>query len=108
LDPVSWLAATSIWSTQVRAPRSASRRPPEKTLWSERLEGASWGSLVLSGDRLYVTSRRGVTTVFRAHPGKLEVLATNDLGESSHASPAISDGQIFLCTDRHLYCIGEN
>jgi hypothetical protein len=31
----------------------------------------------------------------------------NDLGESSNATPAISDGQIFLRTDKHLYCIAE-
>jgi outer membrane protein assembly factor BamB len=79
-----------------------------KILWTERLEaGESWGSLVLVGDRFYVTSRRGITTAFRADPEKLEVLAINDLGESSNATPAISDAEIFLRTDRHMYCIGE-
>jgi hypothetical protein len=58
--------------------------------------------------RLYVTSRRGVTTVFRPDPEKLEVLAMNDLGEPSNATPAISNGQIFLRTDEQLYCIAEN
>jgi hypothetical protein len=52
--------------------------------------------------------RRGVTTVFRANPVKLEVVAMNNLGEPSHAIPAISDGQVFLRTDRYVYCIGEN
>lgn len=79
-----------------------------KVLWTERLEGGeSWGSLVLAAGRLYVTSRRGVTTVFRANPEKFELLAMNDLGESSNATPAISDGQIFLRTDGHLYGIAE-
>lgn len=79
-----------------------------KTLWAERLEGGEcWGSVVLAGGRLYVTSRRGITSVFRPDPAKLEVLASNDLGEPSHATPAISDGQIFLRTDAHLYCIAE-
>jgi len=79
-----------------------------KTLWTERLEGGeSWGSLVLASGRLYVTSRRGVTTVFRPDPQKLEVLGMNDLGEPSNATPAISDGEIFLRTDGHLYCIAE-
>jgi len=80
-----------------------------KILWTERLDGGeSWGSVVLAAGRLYVTSRRGVTTVFRPAPEKLDVLAMNDLGEPSHATPAISDGQIFLRTDAHLYCIGED
>jgi outer membrane protein assembly factor BamB len=79
-----------------------------KILWSERLQGGeSWGSVVLAAGRLYVTSRRGVTTVFRPDPEKLDVLAMNDLGEPSHATPAISDGQIFLRTNAHLYCIAE-
>jgi outer membrane protein assembly factor BamB len=80
-----------------------------KILWSDRLEGGeSWSSVVLAAGRLYSTSRRGVTTVFRPNPEKLEVLAMNDLGEPSHATPAISDGQIFLRTDAKLYCIAED
>jgi len=62
----------------------------------------------MAGGRLYVTSRGGVTTVFRPNPEKLELLAMNNLGEPSNATPAISDGQIFLRTDGHLYCIAEN
>ena len=62
----------------------------------------------MAAGRLYITSNKGVTTVFRPDQEKLEVLATNDLGEPSHATPAISDGQIFLRTDGRLYCIAEN
>ena len=80
-----------------------------KVLWTERLDGGeSWGSLVLAAGRLYVTSRRGVTTVFSPNPEKFELLAMNDLGEASNATPAISDGQIFLRTDAHLYCIADD
>jgi outer membrane protein assembly factor BamB len=80
-----------------------------KALWTERLEGGeSWGSVVMAAGRLYVTSRKGITTVFRPDPEKLEVLATNDLGEPSNATPAISDGEVFLRTDQHLYCIAED
>ena len=80
-----------------------------KVLWTERLEGGeSWGSVVLAAGRLYVTSRRGVTTVFRPDPEKFEQLAMNDLGEPSNATPAISAGEIFLRTDKGLYCIAED
>jgi len=80
-----------------------------KVLWTERLEGGeSWGSLVMAADRLYVTSRKGVTTIFRPNPEKFELLAMNDLREPSNATPAISDGQIFLRTDAHLYCIADD
>ena len=80
-----------------------------KVLWSERIEGGeSWSSLIFAGGRLYSTSRRGVTTVLNANPEKFEFLAANNLGEASNATPAISDGEIFLRTDAHLYCIADN
>jgi hypothetical protein len=63
--------------------------------------------LVLAADCFYVTSRQGVTSVFRASPDKFELLAMNDLREPSNATPAISDGQLFLRTDVHLFCVGE-
>ena len=80
-----------------------------KILWTERLDGGeSWASLVLAAGRFYITSRRGLTTVFRASPERFELLAINDLGEPSNATPAISDGQIFLRTDAPLSCIAED
>jgi hypothetical protein len=33
-------------------------------------------------------------------------LSRNDLGERAVASPAISNGQIFIRTDDHVFCIG--
>ena len=79
-----------------------------KIRWTERLEGGeSWGSIVSASGRMYITSRRGITTVFRANSEKLEVLAMNDLQEPSNATAAISDGEIFLRTDKHLYCVAE-
>lgn len=79
-----------------------------KALWSERLEaGETWSSLVLAAGRFYVTSRSGTTTVFSPRPDKLEVLAQNSLGERSDSTPAVSDGEIFLRTHAHLYCIAE-
>jgi hypothetical protein len=34
------------------------------------------------------------------------VLARNDVGERAIASPAISNGQIFIRTDDHVFAIG--
>jgi outer membrane protein assembly factor BamB len=36
-----------------------------------------------------------------------ELLAENDLGEYTLSSPAISDGQIFIRTDKALYTVGK-
>jgi hypothetical protein len=38
---------------------------------------------------------------------KLEIFATNEIGEENRASPAVSDGKIFLRGDLNLYCIGK-
>jgi hypothetical protein len=44
--------------------------------------------------------------VLKAGP-TFEVLAENPLDEFTLSSPAISDGQIFIRTQNHLYCIGK-
>ncbi|MSR60278.1 MAG: hypothetical protein EXS05_22000 [Planctomycetaceae bacterium] len=57
--------------------------------------------------RLYVTNQNGTTIVFRPNPEKFELLAENNLNEHCNSTIAVSDGQIFLRTFQHLYCIGE-
>ena len=75
--------------------------------WVERLgASATWGSIVQAGGKLYVTDQRGTTHVFLPNPKKFERIASNDLSERSNSTPAISDGEIFIKTDKHLYCIG--
>jgi outer membrane protein assembly factor BamB len=78
-----------------------------KQAWRERAGGTTWSSSVVSGDRIYNVDQSGETVVFRATPEKLDVLHRNELGEMTRASPAVSDGQIFIRTYKHLYCIGE-
>jgi outer membrane protein assembly factor BamB len=64
-------------------------------------------SPVLADGKIYVTSEnRGMTSVFRAGP-KFELLATNTFEDYCLSSPAISDGQIFIRTTRHLWAVGE-
>jgi len=75
-----------------------------KPVWKERAANMSWGSMVLSGDRIYVTDMQGQTVVLRAGP-KFELLHENELGETTRASPAVSNGQLFIRTYGHLYCI---
>ncbi|HLJ95859.1 MAG TPA: PQQ-binding-like beta-propeller repeat protein [Gemmataceae bacterium] len=71
-----------------------------------RLSGVFWGSFVSGADRLYVTSKAGETFVLSAGP-KYELLAKNALEEPVSASIAISNGELFLRTYKHLWCIGE-
>ena len=67
--------------------------------------GAYSSSPVLADDKIYVTNEDGLTTVIKAGP-KFEVLAENALNDYCLSSPAISNGQIFIRTAHHLYCIG--
>lgn len=73
----------------------------------QRLKPGSYsGSPVLADGKIYVTNEDGLTSVVRAGP-KFEVLAENSLNDYCLSSPAISDGQIFIRTSQHLYCIGK-
>ena len=69
--------------------------------------GAAWSSIVASGKRLYATTRSGDTVVFVPDPKKFSALAVNKLGEPTNATPAISDGEIFLRTAKAVICISE-
>jgi outer membrane protein assembly factor BamB len=76
-----------------------------KQLWQQRLEGAFTSSPVLAGGLLYATNEAGKTYLLEAGP-KFSQVGANNLGEPVLSTPAICGGQIFLRTDRHLYCIG--
>jgi outer membrane protein assembly factor BamB len=75
-------------------------------VWKEdRVAGSTWGSMVAAGSRLFVTDSDGDTLVFAVGP-KYELLAKNSLGETVRASIAVSDGDLFIRTYQHLWCIG--
>lgn len=76
-----------------------------KTVWNERMKGDNWGSIVLVEGRLFVTNQDGVTRVVEPSPEKMTVVAENDIGESSNATPAFSDSEIFLRTSKSIYCV---
>jgi hypothetical protein len=84
----------------------------DETLWTERSPStgalaASWSSPVLAGDRLYVPNRHADVFVLKAGP-KFNLLAVNSIGcEVMNASLAVSDGDIFIRTDKNLWCIGS-
>lgn len=81
-----------------------------KEVWKvdKRPAGETWGSMVHAEGRLYVLMRGGETVVFAASP-KYELLTINRLGagEQTNSSLAISNGDIFLRTFRHLWCISD-
>jgi outer membrane protein assembly factor BamB len=83
-----------------------------KELWKDQIEGRpekvadSWSSPVHADGRIYHLDQRGNTVIFAAGT-KYEHLATNRLDEPSNSSIAISGGDIFIRTHKHLWCIGR-
>jgi outer membrane protein assembly factor BamB len=72
----------------------------------QRIEGIFSASPVAADGKIYFVSETGETIVMQS--GRTPtVLARNDLGERAIASPAVSNGQIFIRTDEHIYCIGK-
>jgi len=78
-----------------------------KSIWKEKQKSAFWGSIVVAGGKAYVTDQEGRTVVFKPNPEKFEAISTNELGEKCNATPAISNGEIFIRTFKALYCIAE-
>lgn len=76
-------------------------------IFSERLPGVStWASPIATADaRIYFASA-GRSYVIQAGD-KLEILASNDLGEENRASAAVSGGRIFIRGQKNLYCLGK-
>lgn len=79
-----------------------------RKLWKERgTNGNVWGSIVTAAGRCYVMNQKGEIVVFKPNPAKLEILARNTMDEPTNSTLAVSDGEIFLQTHEHLYCIAE-
>jgi len=76
-----------------------------KTVWRQRLGGIFFASPVAADGKVYMVSETGETFVLRA--GRTaELLAKNEIDGRMLASPAISNGCLFLRADGTLYCIG--
>ena len=76
-----------------------------EVLWKAPM-GLHHASPVSADGLVYFLNDDGVTHVVRADP-KYELVARNELGEKTYASPALSGGQIFLRGFKSLYCIGK-
>ncbi|MDY0167037.1 MAG: PQQ-binding-like beta-propeller repeat protein [Thermoguttaceae bacterium] len=73
--------------------------------WMVRMAPHYSSSAVSAEGLVYFTDDNGTTKVIRPGPD-WELVAENELGENCYSSPAISQGQIFVRGEQHLYCIG--
>lgn len=77
-----------------------------KLQWRKRFSGAFTASPVAGDGKLYFCDESGKTLVVAADGKSFRELARNQLDEPIFASPAISQGRLFLRTAGHLYCLG--
>jgi len=79
-----------------------------KQQWDKPISGGSWSSIVAADGKLYLTSQRGETFVFAPNPKEYDEIAVNKLdGSVTRASIAPSDGEFFIRTYKHLWCVGK-
>ena len=70
----------------------------------------SFGSATLLDGKVYFTEQSGQSYIFAANPEKFELLAKNQIGSGDsgfNATPAISDGALFIRSNQYLYCVSE-
>jgi outer membrane protein assembly factor BamB len=80
-------------------------------VYQQRLKpgpGRIYAAPLLADGKIYYVSRNNGTYVVEAGP-KFKLLAHNTLGDKSvfNGSPAVSNSQLLLRSDRYLYCIGK-
>jgi outer membrane protein assembly factor BamB len=76
-------------------------------VWLRRLSGTHSASPVFADGRIYVLSEEGGTLVLRPGP-RYDEVARNSIDETCLASMAVSQGQFYIRSSEHLFCIGAS
>lgn len=80
-----------------------------ETVWEDKIEKnrtAFSSSPIVADGKVYLTREDGTTFVIRDGDA-FELLAKNELGEMTVATPVLVDGKIYIRTAKSLYCIAE-
>lgn len=75
-------------------------------VWHERLKGRFSMSPIIAGDKLILINEKGLAYILQAGD-ILSILAQNDIGEETLATPAVLGGRIYIRTASNLYCISQ-
>lgn len=83
-----------------------------KVLWQERLQGpgkksSTWSSVSMVGNVIYAPNQSGDVFAFTA-TRDFHLLGVNSVDEPTNASLALSQGSIFMRTDKSLWCFGKS
>ena len=77
-----------------------------RLLWKAPLKGEYRASPVAVEGRIYFLNTKGLCTILSAAL-RLDRLTENQLDDETLASPAISDGRLFIRGRKWLYCLGK-
>ena len=79
-----------------------------KRLWQKRLPGKVYrASPIVADGKVYMLSKEGICTVIE-EGSRYRVLAENELPGEFFATPAVSDGFIYLRANDRLYAVGSS
>jgi len=86
-----------------------------KSVWKHRMGTTFTSSPVLVGELIFATGDEGKTFIYRASPGKFELVGENDLAAEVIATPAICGSRIYLRLAKQiegqrqemLYCLAK-
>jgi outer membrane protein assembly factor BamB len=75
---------------------------------ASRIDGmrSTYASPVAAGGYVFLTDRDGTIVVIE-DSDQLKIVATNRFGEGIDATPAIVDGEMFIRSEGHLFCIAQ-
>ncbi|MFP6677448.1 MAG: PQQ-binding-like beta-propeller repeat protein [Pirellulaceae bacterium] len=75
--------------------------------WQDRIGGKHAASPIYADGKIYfLTEADGESVVIEAGPD-LKILARNRIDEKCKASMAVSQGNLFIRSEQHLFCIGK-
>lgn len=82
---------------------TAATRETGSKAWQLRLSGPFSATPVVAANRLYAVSEKGKLQVVEFDDEGGEIVSSVELDEQILATPAISDGALYLRSDRHLW-----
>ncbi len=74
--------------------------------WDNDFDNGFFASPMIAEGKVYLLDKSGVMYIIKAHE-EFEQIGKAKLGEGAVATPAFSDGRIFIRGANHLYCIGN-
>lgn len=92
-----------MWSDQGIA--SCLNKSTGEVIWQQRIGGNYFSSPICIDGKLYCVDLDGKVVVIAASD-EYAVLARNDLGQPTKATPAVSNGTLYLRTESRLYSLG--